>query len=308
MALGEGGPRVGDPAFDRPGGRARLRMQDANGDRSTDHGLESSRRHRRSRDRPSSPRLHRSRSERRRRRAPPWPPRSGPRRPCRASRLRGVSRLYATDPSASPTSPSSATRSSPSTCRPARTRRPARSRCSPQLKDLERDVRTPSARSLGTARARSRPARLRAGAARHRTPARGPSLDADIDPRAAAKLLVVPHPAAGERLFVLAPLADLAPRARAARLGPRPSRRRDAGRLAVEGPDAVRADRQRGTPSRRALATGFSPGSGSAARVSIALAAGPRIDAIAARARAARRRPRPARVPRKTSAAPSSAA
>jgi 2-amino-4-hydroxy-6-hydroxymethyldihydropteridine diphosphokinase len=37
------------------------------------------------------------------------------------------------------------------------------------------------------------------------------STDAAIDPAKAAKLLVVPHPEAGRRLFVLAPLADLAP-------------------------------------------------------------------------------------------------
>ena len=37
------------------------------------------------------------------------------------------------------------------------------------------------------------------------------SLDADSDPAKASKLLVVPHPAAEARLFVLAPLADLAP-------------------------------------------------------------------------------------------------
>lgn len=37
------------------------------------------------------------------------------------------------------------------------------------------------------------------------------SMDADIDPSKAAKLLEVPHPEARRRLFVLAPLADLAP-------------------------------------------------------------------------------------------------
>jgi 2-amino-4-hydroxy-6-hydroxymethyldihydropteridine diphosphokinase len=38
------------------------------------------------------------------------------------------------------------------------------------------------------------------------------SLDADLDPARAARLLEVPHRDLGERLFVLAPLADLAPR------------------------------------------------------------------------------------------------
>jgi 2-amino-4-hydroxy-6-hydroxymethyldihydropteridine diphosphokinase len=66
------------------------------------------------------------------------------------------------------------------------------------------------------------------------------SLDAATDPTAAAKLLVVPHPAADTRLFVLEPLADLAPR-----LVP-PGWGRTVGtarreRLAGEGPNAVRA-------------------------------------------------------------------
>jgi 2-amino-4-hydroxy-6-hydroxymethyldihydropteridine diphosphokinase len=38
------------------------------------------------------------------------------------------------------------------------------------------------------------------------------SLDADVNPAKAVKLLEVPHPEAQHRLFVLAPLADLAPR------------------------------------------------------------------------------------------------
>jgi 2-amino-4-hydroxy-6-hydroxymethyldihydropteridine diphosphokinase len=38
------------------------------------------------------------------------------------------------------------------------------------------------------------------------------STDADMDPRKASKLLVVPHVEARRRLFVLAPLADVAPR------------------------------------------------------------------------------------------------
>jgi len=38
------------------------------------------------------------------------------------------------------------------------------------------------------------------------------SVDAETDPARAATLLEVPHPSARQRLFVLAPLADLAPR------------------------------------------------------------------------------------------------
>jgi hypothetical protein len=43
-------------------------------------------------------------------------------------------------------------------------------------------------------------------------PAAARSIDVDTDPAKASKLLEVPHPAAVTRLFVLAPLADLAPR------------------------------------------------------------------------------------------------
>jgi 2-amino-4-hydroxy-6-hydroxymethyldihydropteridine diphosphokinase len=42
-------------------------------------------------------------------------------------------------------------------------------------------------------------------------PASVRSIDAELDPARSTRLLVVPHPAAATRLFVLAPLADLAP-------------------------------------------------------------------------------------------------
>ncbi len=66
------------------------------------------------------------------------------------------------------------------------------------------------------------------------------SLDATVDPAVAARMLVVPHPSAGERLFVLAPLADLAPGLVPPGWGRSvaTARRR---RLEVEGPGAVRA-------------------------------------------------------------------
>ena len=64
--------------------------------------------------------------------------------------------------------------------------------------------------------------------------------DAEADQAAVSARLVVPHPAAAERLFVLAPLADLAPGLVPPGWGEtvETARRR---RLAVEGPDAVRA-------------------------------------------------------------------
>jgi 2-amino-4-hydroxy-6-hydroxymethyldihydropteridine diphosphokinase len=71
-------------------------------------------------------------------------------------------------------------------------------------------------------------------------PAEARSLDADADSAPAARLLVVPHPSAAERLFVLAPLADLAPGLVPPGWGRsvETARRR---RVDVEGADAARA-------------------------------------------------------------------
>jgi len=70
-------------------------------------------------------------------------------------------------------------------------------------------------------------------------PTVGVPLSAAIDPGAAARLLEVPHPSMAERLFVLAPLVDLAPR-----LVPPGWRERVATaarrRAVAEGPAAVR--------------------------------------------------------------------
>lgn len=70
-------------------------------------------------------------------------------------------------------------------------------------------------------------------------PPEGRSLDAAVDPGKAARLLEIPHRDAHERLFVLAPLAELAPRLVPPRWGEtvETARRR---REREEGPGAVR--------------------------------------------------------------------
>lgn len=71
-------------------------------------------------------------------------------------------------------------------------------------------------------------------------PEAGRSLDAALEPATAGRLLEVPHPEAARRLFVLAPLADLAPGLVVPGWGATVEtlRRR---RLEVEGGDSVRA-------------------------------------------------------------------
>ncbi len=66
------------------------------------------------------------------------------------------------------------------------------------------------------------------------------SIDAATDPAKAAKHLEVPHPAAATRLFVLAPLADLAPGLVPPGWGTSVKTARDR-QARLEGPNAVRA-------------------------------------------------------------------
>lgn len=127
------------------------------------------------------------------------------------ARLRGVSRLYATDPVGVTDQPEF--RNAVVALDVPAGHDPAAGALSllASLKDLERAFGRRRGRRWG-------PRELdldllvfgRARLAIERPPA-ARSLDADLDPAAAARLLAVPHPSARERLFVLAPLADLAP-------------------------------------------------------------------------------------------------
>ena len=249
MAFGDAGPRLGEPAGQRAGVGSRLRVQDADGDLSHPPSLDGD----------------------------PWQPapqtrRRGvdtgvvPQRTVRAyiglganvgeaeatlaravhalaglpgARLRGLSRLYATEPVGFSDQPEF--RNAVAALDVPAGEDPGSGALAllAWLKTLER--------SFGrVARARWGPRELDLdllvyGRARLSVdpPPAARSIDAETDPAKATELLVVPHPAAAARLFVLAPLADLAPR-----LVPpgwdvtvETARRRQ---RAIEGPDAVR--------------------------------------------------------------------
>jgi 2-amino-4-hydroxy-6-hydroxymethyldihydropteridine diphosphokinase len=155
-----------------------------------------------------------------------------------AARLRGVSGLYATQPVGVVDQPdfrnAAVALEVPGGTDPGA----AALRLLVQLKELER-----SAGRQGRARWGPRELDLDLlvfgrASVRVERPPEARSVDAAPDLAVAARWLVVPHPLARERLFVLAPLADLAPRL----IPPgwpetvETARRR---RLVIEGPDAV---------------------------------------------------------------------
>jgi 2-amino-4-hydroxy-6-hydroxymethyldihydropteridine diphosphokinase len=156
------------------------------------------------------------------------------------ARLRGVSRLYATAPIGVPDQPefrnAVVALDVPAGPDPAT----GATDLLVRLKGLERDFGRQRRRRWG-------PRELdldllvfgRARIAVDR-PAGARSVDAETDPLKAARLLEVPHRDAGERLFVLAPLADLAPRLVPPGWHETVQTRRRA-QESVEGPGAVRA-------------------------------------------------------------------
>ena len=209
MAFREARSRVGEPPDERTGADGGLGVHDADRDRA--HGPESSRSRRGVRGRPNRARLHRPRRE--------------------FGRHRGDSRLRRSSRSAG--CPTSGSEPSPAVCdaagrdhgsgrvpqrgrsarRPGGTRSGDRalSMSSEQLKALERRFRSSAAAPLGTARARSRSAHLRSrpGSRSNAATARGRSMPCrPIQGTAAPR---GPTPGRGDRLFVLAPLADIAP-------------------------------------------------------------------------------------------------
>lgn len=128
------------------------------------------------------------------------------------ARLRGVSRLYATDPVGVIDQHEFHNAAVALDVPAGRDRETGALELLKGLKDLERAFGRRARRRWG-------PREIdldllvfgRARLAVERTP-EARSIDADGDPAKATKVLEVPHPEAAGRLFVLAPLADLAPR------------------------------------------------------------------------------------------------
>jgi 2-amino-4-hydroxy-6-hydroxymethyldihydropteridine diphosphokinase len=128
------------------------------------------------------------------------------------TRLRGVSRLYATDPVGVTDQPEFRNAVVALEVPTGSDHSTGALELLARLKELERAFGRRRRRRWG-------PRELdldllvfgRARLAVERPPA-ARSVAADTDPAKASKLLGVPHPAAAARLFVLAPLADLAPR------------------------------------------------------------------------------------------------
>ena len=126
------------------------------------------------------------------------------------ARLRGVSRLYRTRPVGVTDQPDFLNAVVALDVRAGSDAAAGATELLVQLKRLERDLGRRRRRRWG-------PRELdldlllygRASLAIERPP-EGAPLSADIDPGASARLLEVPHPSMSERLFVLAPLSDLA--------------------------------------------------------------------------------------------------